>query len=70
MKVALLRSFCSPIYTSYGAFIIDANEEVAHIRNKNVYRISQEGRGSVVVSTSAWHAPVKGSIPGPGMFHY
>ena len=29
-----------------------------------------ERRGSVVVSTSAWHAAGRGSIPGPGMFHY
>ena len=25
--------------------------------------------GSVVVSTSAWHAIVRGSIPGPGMLY-
>ena len=29
-----------------------------------------ERRGSVVVSTSACHAAVRGSIPGPVMFHY
>ena len=27
-------------------------------------------RGSVVASTSACHAAGRGSIPGPGMFHY
>ena len=31
---------------------------------------SLDRRGSVVVSTSACHAASRGSIPGPGMFHY
>ena len=36
---------------------------------ESICGLSIERRGSVVVSTSAWHAAVRGSIPGPGGCH-
>ena len=32
--------------------------------------VTSERRGCVVVRTTAWHAIVRGSIPGPGMLYY